>query len=525
MSNDNNQPIRQLELELQENRQTLQAKIAELTLDNDKLKRENDELKSMNSQLSFQSQELNTVQHRLELKAAQLEEIYENIPIGLALYDEDFRWVCINQVLAEMNGYPIPEHIGKEVREILPNLADEIESNLSSVLKNGESLLNLEIHGTTAKSDEERDWIVNYYPVNLSTGKRGVGVAVTEVTHLKKIQHELEYSEEKFRQLAENIRKVFWIVEIPCTPPDYQKIIYISPIYEQIWGHSCEELYQNNLKWIEAIHPDDRERVIKAFNDNLIKGQYDEIFRIIRPDGTIRWIHDRGFLVKTDQLCPVYRVAGLAEDITERKQAEENQRQQQELLQTILDHIPVMIALMDLKTHSLLWVNREWEKVLGWRFEELGTLEEILVQMYPDPEYCQYVLNYIQVANGTWGDFKTCIRDGRVLDMSWANISLSNGRNIGIGQNITERKQAEIALQEAKEVADAANAAKSRFLANMSHELRTPLNAILGFTQLLRRETNLSQEHHHQLNIIYRNGEQLLNLINDILTSSKIEAG
>ncbi|WP_413160165.1 PAS domain S-box protein [Capilliphycus salinus ALCB114379] len=525
MNNNNEERIRQLNLELEETRQNLENKIEELTQENQKVKRENEELKSFNSQLNRESKDLNTVQDILELKAAQLEASYENIPIGLALYDEDLRWACINPVLAEMNGYTIAEHIGKTMRELLPILADEVNSNLRYVLETGESLLNLEIHGKTPKSDEERDWIVNYYPVNLSNGKRGVGVAVTEVTPLKKIQRELEYSEEKFRQLAENIQKVFWIVEICCSPPLEEKIIYISPAYEKIWGRSCEELYQNNLKWTEAIHPDDRERVIKSFSENIIASQYNETFRIIRPDGTIRWIRDRGFLVKADQLCPVYRVAGIAEDITERKQAEDNQRQQQELLQTILDNIPVLIALMDLKTQSFIWVNEEWKKVFGWSLEEVGKIDEILLKMYPESEYRQYVKNYIQASKGTWGDFKTRTKDEKVLEMSWANISLSNEINIGIGQNITERKQAEIALKKAKDAADAANAAKTRFLANMSHELRTPLNSILGFTQLLQRQTNLSRENHQKLNIIYRNGEQLLNLINDILAISKIEAG
>jgi signal transduction histidine kinase len=91
--------------------------------------------------------------------------------------------------------------------------------------------------------------------------------------------------------------------------------------------------------------------------------------------------------------------------------------------------------------------------------------------------------------------------------------------------DITERKRAEIALQEAKEAAEMASRAKSDFLSSMSHELRTPLNAILGFSQLLTRDDSLNTQQREHLGIINRSGEHLLALINDVLSMSKIEAG
>lgn len=135
----------------------------------------------------------------------------------------------------------------------------------------------------------------------------------------------------------------------------------------------------------------------------------------------------------------------LNQEILERKQAEEELRQQKEVLQTIFDHVPVMLDFYD-SQGKLKWINRQWEQTLGWKIEEIQE-RDILAEFYPEPEYRQYVTNFIQFAEQAWGDFKTRVRDGRVIDTTWANVRLSDGSIIGIGQDITERKQAEEELQ------------------------------------------------------------------------------
>ena len=135
----------------------------------------------------------------------------------------------------------------------------------------------------------------------------------------------------------------------------------------------------------------------------------------------------------------------LNQEILERKQAEEELRQQKEVLQTIFDYVPVMLDFYD-SQGKLKWINRQWEQTLGWKIEEIQE-RDILVEFYPEPEYRQYVINFIQSAEQAWGDFKTRVRDGRVIDTTWANVRLSDGSIIGIGQDITDRKQAEEELQ------------------------------------------------------------------------------
>ena len=137
----------------------------------------------------------------------------------------------------------------------------------------------------------------------------------------RRAEEDLRHSEERFRQLAEHIDEVFWM-----TSADGREIIYVNPAYEEIWGTSRQSLYENATDWADAIHPEDRDRAEGAFFERASTGVFDEEYRIVRPDGTIRWIWDRGFPVK-DEAGNIYRIAGIAEDITDRVQVMERLRE------------------------------------------------------------------------------------------------------------------------------------------------------------------------------------------------------
>ncbi len=127
----------------------------------------------------------------------------------------------------------------------------------------------------------------------------------------------LRESEERFRQLGENIGAVFFMSENPSQNSP-GRISYVSPAYERIWGRSRQEIYQNPRDWIESVHPADLARVLDAL-PRMVRGEFNEDFRIVRPDGRNRWIHLRVFPV-LNEAGEVYRIAGLAEDITEREE-------------------------------------------------------------------------------------------------------------------------------------------------------------------------------------------------------------
>ncbi len=127
---------------------------------------------------------------------------------------------------------------------------------------------------------------------------------------------ELRESEERFRQISENVREVFWIAS-----GSVSEMIYVSPAYKVIWGRSRRKIYEDLANWFEPVHEDDRERVRKAFKTNGPEGTFDETYRILQPDGTVRWVRDRGFPVN-DKKGELSRIVGVAEDISREKEVE-----------------------------------------------------------------------------------------------------------------------------------------------------------------------------------------------------------
>ncbi len=188
-------------------------------------------------------------------------------------------------------------------------------------------------------------------------------------------------------------------------------------------------------------------------------------------------------------------IQALVRDITERKRAEETLIRQTEILQKVFDNLPVMIGFIGADGRHVL-VNREWERRLGWSLEEVRQCGlDVFAECYPDPQYRQRVLQFVADSNGEWTDFRAHTKSGRVIETSWAAVRLSDGTTIGIGQDVTARKAAAVALKvehhrRERMEAELRLAQKlesvGQLAAGIAHEINTPMQYIGDSVQFLR---------------------------------------
>jgi diguanylate cyclase (GGDEF)-like protein/PAS domain S-box-containing protein len=186
-----------------------------------------------------------------------------------------------------------------------------------------------------------------------------LGPAVLQILEQSRLRAEkekaegaLREAEAKFRQIAENISGVFWLIDFPK-----REVLYISPGYERIWGRSCERLHVFPRDWIEDVHPGDRPRLMRAFGKQL-SGDYAEEYRIVRPDGSVRWIFDRAFPVP-EKDGVTSRIAGIAEDITERKQAETALQNSESRFRSFMSYLPGRASMRN-PAGRYTFVNECW---------------------------------------------------------------------------------------------------------------------------------------------------------------------
>ncbi len=333
----------------------------------------------------------------------------------------------------------------------------------------------------------------------------------------------LRETEERFRQLAENIHEIFWVMDARN-----DRFLYVSPCYEEVWGQPCQTLYEQPLSWIENVHPNDRDMVIdyvKQYKDGVFT---DREFRVVQSDGSVRWIRSRAFPIK-DQNGDIARIAGLTEDITDRKQAEEEMRESEQRWRNLTEALPQLVwaATPD---GACDYFSTQWTQhtgvpegdLLGWRWletlhpDDREATRRIWTASVAGPG--SYDVEYrVRRLDGVYRWFKTRglpIRDTAGRIVKW----------FGTCTDITDGKLAAEELRLAKEAAESANRAKDEFLANVSHEIRTPMNAILGMTELAL-DTPMTEDQRQCLKTVKAAAENLLGIINDLLDFSRIEAG
>jgi PAS domain S-box-containing protein len=210
----------------------------------------------------------------------------------------------------------------------------------------------------------------------------------------------------------------------------------------------------------------------------------------------------------------VRQVAVIVTDITERRGVQEALRRERELLQKIIDTIPVMITQYRPDT-QLLALNREFERRTGWSTAEVSG-SSLMEACYPDPSVRARALEFMDTAREGWMDFPMRTRDGAEVQTSWANIRLSDDTRVGIGIDITERKRYEEELKEADRRKDA-------FIATLSHELRNPMAPIQNSIALLKaRGDGSNPGAEWAQNVLERQVAQMSRLLDDLLDISRV---
>ncbi len=250
-----------------------------------------------------------------------------------------------------------------------------------------------------------------------------------------------------FRQLVEHIREVFWVTDVTK-----KRLIYISPGYETIWGRSCASLYASPESWLEGIHPEDRERVREASVFKQVLGEYNETYRILRPDGSVRWIQDRAFVVR-DDAGEVERVVGVAEDITLRKLAEEAKRGAEANYRSLFEN--AMEGIFQTTPEGrYLSANPALARMLGYASPEelISSITNLGQELCVRPETREELGRQLETADFVEGFENEIYRKDR--SRIWVRINVRSVRDAGgkilhyqgTSQDITKRKEAEAQL-------------------------------------------------------------------------------
>ena len=253
----------------------------------------------------------------IERAHAELAAIVDSSDDAIISATLDGLIVSWNHSAERIYGYSASEVIGRPITILTPPERRGEISRILDRIKRGESIEHLET-AHLRKDGSQISVSLTISPVKNARGEiTGASAISHDTTEQERAEQALRASEQLFRELTGNINEVFWLTD-PCNT----QMFYVSPAYETVWGRSCASLYAAPKSWMDAVYPEDKDHVLSTVGRQPCTEPHDFTYRITRPDGSVRWIRDRGFPVH-DETGAVVRFAGLADDITENKQAEE----------------------------------------------------------------------------------------------------------------------------------------------------------------------------------------------------------
>lgn len=474
----------------------------------------------------------------LNESAVNLKILLENSHDLILISDKDRRIILFNDAVQNYAMTTQDKELfpGMKLDEISKNEREhKIWTQMHQRVLNGETFreeINLEF-----PDGEQRYFETSFQPFYQNDEIIGFSEFTRDITERKLAELALAESEEHFRQLAENINEVFWI----CTP-DWSKILYISPAYEHVWGISCESLYQDASEWSQVVLKEDLPK-LQAELDNKIDGDlsdpYFPEYRIRRPDGSIRWISARSFPIH-DEEGQVIRIAGIAEDITERKLTEDAIRRSEaryrKLFNTMLNGFVLYEILRDEDgtpfDFRVIQANRAFEEITNLKVADVvgKTQREIFEAVEPF-----WMKTFIEVA--TTGISAEVQNYSNTFDKyihmyayrpelnQFAIIFTDVSKEVRAEQELQNlNEELEQRVIERTQQLERKNKDMESFSYSVSHDLRAPLRAISGFGQILIDDyaDGWEEEPVQFLQLMVNAGQKMDALIDGLLALSRI---
>jgi PAS domain S-box-containing protein len=434
----------------------------------------------------------------------ELQLLYETAPIGLAFLSPDCRYLHINRHLTEICGISVAEHIGRSVRETVPQVADQVEHIVQTILRTGESISGIEVNGQRADGgNAERVWITYWHPLKTANGSiLGVNVVAEEITERKRAQAALAASETRFQELADNMSQFAWTADASGW------IYWYNKRWHDYTGTTLEEM--QGWGWQKVHHPEHVGRVVSHIRQCFETGTpWEDTFPLRGQDGTYRWFLSRALPIRNED-GDLLRWFGTNTDVTKQIEAETALRNLNETLEQRVEeeaqeraqiwNVSQDLLLVADMSGRFLSVNPAWIATLGWSENDLlGKTSAWL--LHPDDQSKAQV-ELTRLAEGRMTrHFESRYRHARgsYCWLSWRAVS-DKGHIYAVGRDITDRKTAEEQLRTLRrELATVSRqTTMGAMTASIAHEMNQPLGSIVananaGLRWLTRTEPDLNE--------------------------------
>jgi PAS domain S-box-containing protein len=359
-------------------------------------------------------------------------------------------------------------------------------------------------------------------------GKKAMLEIFQDITEQKKAEQDLRESQHLFKSLFNASPDAILLMDTNH-PTISWPIVDCNEAACRMNGYTREEMIGQSIDLLHVTKGTPAER--EAYYNDLKKEG------ILRRENIHR--HKDGYSFPIESSTAIVSagrnemVLGIDRDITDRKQAEEELIEKNTFIQTILDNLPIGVALNSIDNGIALYMNKKFEEIYGWPSDEIKGTSDFFHNVYPDENYRNELISVIMadIQSGDpqrmhWENVFVTHKDGSKRVVNAVNIPLmEQDTMVSTVSDITELHKSQIDLIAAKEKAEESDRLKSAFLANMSHEIRTPLNSIIGFSDLLSDPEFDEKQKISFAENINISGNGLLAIINDIMDISKIETG